>query len=168
MIISACGDGAGGGSTEGAGGNSNGMGGASGQGGAGGASAGTPVEGQAVLTPSCAPNDGKAFTIEIGLAERSCTASPMASLLRLSFWTHVDMPAGNTWNLSPNIGEGQGNYTPASDPANFIGVDSGTLKMDVWTADSASGNYDVILMDGTHLSGSFDAIPCLMNPAMCG
>lgn len=78
------------------------------------------------------------------------------------------MPAGHTWNLSPNVGEGQGNYTPAADPASFVTVQTGTLSVDTWGADSATGSYDVILMDGTHLSGSFDAIPCLMNPAMCG
>lgn len=167
MVIAACG-----GTTEGGGsGGSGGMGSGgngSGGGGQGGNSGGMPVAGEAAASPSCAPNDGPAFTIEIGLTERSCASPTGGTVLRLSFWTNTSMPAGHTWDLSPNAGEGQGTYTPASDPANFVAVETGTLAIDTWGADSATGSYDVILKDGTHLSGSFDAIPCLMNPAMCG
>lgn len=167
VVLAACG-----GTTEGGGtaSTSGGMGGAggAGQGGGGGHSSGMPVDGAAAVSPSCAPDDGAAFTIEIGLTDRSCAAAPSGSVLRLSFWTNTSMPAGHTWNLAPNVGEGQGTYTPIADPTSFVSMDSGTLVVDTWAADSAAGSYDVMLKDGTHLSGTFDAIPCLMTPAMCG
>lgn len=165
------GAGSGEGGAGGAGGGAQGSGGAGGSaqgsGGAGG-SAAMPVPGQSSATRDCAPNDGPAITITIGLAARTCDAKPAGSVFRMTFYTHVDSPAGNTWNLDPNGGEAQGIYQPAGDPSNLVVVKTGSLSITTWDMVDAKGSYDVTLNDGTHLAGSFDAIACLTNQPMCG
>jgi len=150
--------GSGGGGTGGAG---------SGGGGTGG-SAVMPVAGEASATPSCAPDDGPAYTIDLGLPERSCVSKPAGPFLRLTFYTHVASPAGNTWDMAIPAGEAQGIYQPDGDPSNIIVVKSGALSVTAWDTASAKGSYDVILNDGTHLAGSFDAIVCPGDPPLCG
>jgi hypothetical protein len=166
------GAGSGEGGAGGTGGSAQGSGGAGGSaqgsGGAGGGSAAMPVPGQSSAIRDCAPNDGPAITITIGLAARTCDAMPAGSVFRMTFYTHVDSPAGNTWNLAANGGEAQGIYQPAGDPSNLVVVKTGSLSITTWNMVDAKGSYDVILNDGTHLAGSFDAIACLTNQPMCG
>ncbi len=67
------------------------------------------------------------------------------------------------------MGEAQGIYQPDSaDPSNLVVVTSGALKVATWDMVGATGTYDVILLDGTHLAGSFDALACLQTPGLCG
>jgi hypothetical protein len=160
------GDGGGGaGSGEGGAGGAGGS--AQGSGGAGG-SAAMPVPGESRAVRDCAPDDGPARTITIGLAARTCDAQPAGSVFRMTFYTHVDSPAGNTWNLASNGGEAQGIYQPDGDPSNIIVVKTGSLSITTWDMMNAKGSYDVVLNDGTHLAGSFDAIACLTDQPLCG
>jgi hypothetical protein len=145
-----------------------GSGGTGGQGGAGG-SAAVPVEGESRTIKSCAPDDGTAFTIEIGLPQATCDAAQAGPLLRISFYTHVDAPAGNTFVISQEItGDGQAIFNPGGDPSNLIFAKNGTLTVDTWDTASATGGYDIIFTDGTHLAGTFNAVGCLTNSPMCG
>lgn len=157
-------------SSSGAGGSGSGSGGAGGAATGGGGSGGggiTEVAGEATTVNDCAPDDGKAFTINIGLPEKTCFATPSGPLLRLSFYSHVDSPAGNSWTFGG--GEAQGIYQPDSkDPSNIVSVSIGSLLINSWDMFGASGTYDVVLINGTHLVGTFVALGCLQEPALCG
>lgn len=152
-------------------------GGTSGEGGAGGAgggqggsggSAAMPVDGESRTIRSCAPDDGPALSVEIGLASKTCGSPAGGPLLRIIFYTHIDNPAGNVFDLAPSAGEAQAIYNPGGDPSNIIGSASGALSVDTWDMAAAKGSYDVVMNDGTHLAGTFDAIACLMDQPMCG
>lgn len=142
-------------------------GGAGGAGGGGGAP--VAVSGESSVVNDCAPNDGPARTLKIGLSARTCSATPSKSLLRMSFYTHIDSPAGNTWTFGGGSADAQGVYQPdIGDPSNIVAVLIGTLQITTWDGQSATGSYDVELVDGQHLVGLFDAIACLQEPALCG
>jgi hypothetical protein len=182
-LLIACGDttdGAGSGGAGGAGG-SGGSGGAGGSGGSGqggeggaggsggGAGPAMPVAGESNVVKSCAPNDGPAYTFTIGLTAATCGAMPAGPVLRLTIYTKLDMPAGNTWDMAQNSPDGFALYYPGDDPSNLVFGQEGTLTVDTWDATkAATGSYDVVLVDGTHLVGDFNATACLAESPMCG
>lgn len=142
-------------------------GGAQGSGGAGG-SAAMPVPGESKAARDCAPNDGPAITLTMGLAARSCDAQSAGSTFRITFYTHVDNPAGNTWTFGSNVAEAHGAYQPDGDPSNILYIKSGSLSISTWDMMNVKGSYDVTLNEGTHLAGSFDATACLEGQPLCG
>lgn len=140
-----------------------------GGGGSGGSGTVMNVPGTAAAINDCAPNDGKAYTIKIGLPEKTCASMPSGAFLRLSFYTHVDAPAGNSWDFAASPQEAQGIYQPDSgDPSNIVVVSKGNLWINAWDLTGVKGLFDVTLIDGTHLVGNIDAIACLQEPAQCG
>lgn len=157
-----------GGAAGGAGG-AGGSGGGGGQGGAGGSSPAKPVEGESKVVRSCAPNDGPAFTFTIGIAASTCDAMPLVPVLRISIFTNIDSPAGKTWDVAQSSPDGFGVFYPSADPSDLVFTKEGTLKIDTWDATkAATGSYDLVLQDGTHLAGSFNAVACLVEQPMCG
>lgn len=182
-LVVACGDSDGGGSGTpgGSGGSAGGSGGqggegmggagggAGGAGGAGGGAAAMPVEGESNVVRSCAPNDGPAYTVVIGLSAPTCGAMPAGEVLRVSIWTKLDMLAGNTWDVAQNSQDGFAAYYPGVDPSDLVFSSQGTLEIKTWDEmTSITGSYDIVLKDGTHLAGDFDATPCLVEMPMCG
>jgi len=138
-------------------------------GGDGGGGGGTAVPGEARVESDCAPDDGAAYSFHIGLAAASCDASPEGALLRITVWTGLDHMAGGAWNLAPSVGVAGTWYSPSGSSSDLVNGASGILRVTTWDETAgATGTYDVVLEDGTHLSGSFDAVACLGDGPLCG
>jgi hypothetical protein len=128
-----------------------------------------PVPGESNVVRDCAPNDGPAYTVTVGLAAGTCNAMPAGPVLRIRMWTKLDMPAGNTWDLAENSPDGFAVYSPGGDPSNLIYSSKGTLAIKTWDEmTKVTGSYDIELTDGTHLVGDFNAAACLNDMPMCG
>lgn len=130
------------------------------------ADSGDPVDGDATVTPDCAPDDGSAYSFDIGLDDGACDAVPTGSWLRVVLWANLDPMAGSSWDLDPASGLAQVQLF-VGDGSTWLTQTGGTFTVDTWTSDGATGSFDVFLEDGTHLTDEFDALYCDAAP-MCG
>jgi hypothetical protein len=125
---------------------------------------GGQFSGDAALYQDCAPTDGPAFRIEVGVTSATCDAPwPTPDMLRIVVYVAApaapgDYPLGFPDGGQAFLDNGDGNPEFALD---------GTVTIDSWQADQVSGSYDVTFEGGTHLTGEF-AGPYCGGPALCG
>lgn len=120
--------------------------------------------GVAALYNDCAPNDGPAFRVEIGVSEPTCGAA----------WEATDKLTIHIYKMAPVApGEFKLGFPDDGDAILDTGDGSpnvataGTLTIDSWTDDQVTGSYDLTLDDNTHLAGDF-AGPYCGGPFLCG
>lgn len=120
--------------------------------------------GDAAIYNDCAPNDGPAFRVEIGLSTAMCKATwPGDEKLLVHVYTMVPAAPGEYPLVFPNEGDAQ--FDNGS--GNLIQATEGTLVLESWANDVVSGTYDLHFDGGLHFVGAF-AGPYCAGPALCG
>lgn len=129
-----------------------------------GETTGGDFSGDAAIYNDCAPNDGPAFRIELGVISATCGALwPTADKLTISVYVAPPAAPGKYELVFPNLGDAMldnGDGSPQFATAGFVVIDS-------WQADQVSGSYDLTLEGGLHLTGDF-AGPYCGGPFLCG
>lgn len=119
--------------------------------------------GDAAIYNDCAPNDGPAFRVEVGLTAAMCKATwPGDEKLIIHVYTMVPAAPGEYPLVFPNAGDAQ--YDNGS--GNLIQATEGTLVLESW-ANDVSGTYDLSFDGGLHFVGAFSG-PYCAGPALCG
>lgn len=132
-----------------------------------------PPAGSAIVQRSCAPNDGLAYTVILGLASEACEGEAGGAYLVVDLYGDgVGDPAGHTWDLTdPTVASAHQVPEPSS-PTAWLGLTAGTLTIDTFDdAGRVTGDIDVILDGGEAIAGPFDANgACIteLDPPMCG
>jgi hypothetical protein len=128
-----------------------------------GGTTGGDFSGDAAIYNDCAPNDGFAFRIEVGVSSATCNALwPTADKLTIAVYVMPPAAPGKYEVVSPDLGHAlldNGDGSPQSATAGFVLIDS-------WQADQASGSYDLTFEGGLHLTGDF-AGPYCGGPFSC-
>lgn len=90
----------------------------------------------------------------------SCSAAPSYPLLALHASGRDGVePAGKTDRL-PSA-ELVSSYLTGPGPGDRVEITSGSFAVETWGEEAgAAGSYDVVLADGTRLTGRFDAAGC--------
>lgn len=118
----------------------------------------------AALYNDCAPNDGPAFRIEIGLTSATCDAPwPTEQKLRIVVYVEPPGAPGEFPLVFPNPADAfldEGDDTPQF-------ATEGKVIIESWQDDEVTGSYDLILDGGAHLVGTF-AGPYCGGPFNCG
>ena len=138
---------------------------------AGDSGSGAPVLGEAIVEPSCSPDDGMAYTFMFGLSERSCgvDAPEADEWMRISIWANLDELGGSSWDVSSDSDEGGVWFFGEGGTDEFVDASVGELYANQWgVSDGVTGTYEVTLSDGTERSGSFDALLCMDEDPECG
>lgn len=118
----------------------------------------------AALYNDCAPNDGPAFRIEIGLTSATCDAPwPTEDKFRIVLYNMAPVAPGEYLLVFPNEGDA---FLDNGDGSPQFATE-GKVIIDAWQDDQVTGSYDVTLDGGTHLVGSF-AGPYCGGPFLCG
>lgn len=132
-----------------------------------GTDGGSPVEGDARVERSCAPDDGAAYEFQIGLDGAGCESTPSGPWLRITVWADLEPMAGGAWDLDPASGVAGVWFDPGD--GSFQGARAGSLTVSTWDETAgANGRYRLILEDGSRLSGDFEADACLQEQPPCG
>jgi hypothetical protein len=129
------------------------------------------VDGYAVVVPTCAPDDGAAFEVQIGQDTAGCEAVPPSDgeWLRIAIWWDSSGTAGESYDLAPGAGVGSVWLFPAGPSSAFQGVTSGFLRIDSWDeAGDITGGYEIMLDDGTSRDGDFGGPWCPDAELLCG
>ncbi len=147
-----------------------GTGGASATGGAGGAST-TLTTSASHLLVACAPNDGPALQLFVDDTPTCPGAGEQRPEIQFFIWGPdlAGLQAGVTLHVSADLIHG---YTTAGRLAvpgqPLIAATSGTLVFTTYAAgQSATGTYDITLVDGSTAQGSFSANAC-PGYGLCG
>lgn len=118
----------------------------------------------AAVYNDCAPNDGPAFRVEIGLTSATCDAPwPTEQKLRIVVYVEPPGAPGEFPLVFPNPADAfldEGDDTPQF-------ATEGKVIIESWQDDEVTGSYDLILDGGAHLVGSF-AGPYCGGPFNCG
>ena len=118
----------------------------------------------AALYNDCAPNDGPAFRIEIGLTSATCDAPwPTEDKFRIVLHHMAPVAPGEYFLVFPNEGDA---FLDNGDGSPQFATE-GSVVIDSWQDDQVTGSYDLILDGITHLTGSF-AGPYCGGPFLCG
>lgn len=117
-----------------------------------------------LIVNTCAPNDGPAVELRIGVADLTCDSDfpEDAPIFRIVLYKPGPLALG----LHPIDGDQGFAYFDDGGGAVVNGF-TGAVNVEEETASGARGTYDVALDDGTALAGSFDAIYCKVD-TMCG
>jgi hypothetical protein len=122
--------------------------------------------GTAWATPACAPDDGGAWAIVVGVTEDACqgvseTGTPFA---RLQVWSAAPL-AGDVYD----IGEGEGSGSLYTDGSGAAADDASAGVIVIEYADEAamSGQYALVFADASGVQGGFSATVC-DGTAVCG
>ena len=135
--------------------------------------------GSLVMSASCAPDDGRAWQLIIGLGS-ACelgAPDPTKPFVRMSVYHPelLDQPVGTeaAWSDGEH---GQGAFYPSGSGGQAGTAPDGSLYLSQWDgADSgtpeeggtAAGWYTLTLEDGTELGAAFEGVWCGGDP-MCG
>lgn len=120
--------------------------------------------GDAAIYNDCAPNDGPAFRVEVGLTAAMCKATwPGDQKLLIHVYTMVPAAPGEYPLVFPNAGDAQFD----NGDGNLIQATEGTLVLESWANDVVTGTYDLTFDGGLHFVGAFSG-PYCAGPALCG
>jgi hypothetical protein len=126
-----------------------------------GESTGGGAPGNASVDDSCAPDDGAALELRVGLDEASCGAPWSGDQLSLLVYQGAPLTPG----VYPLDGGFGASVFDAGDGLVFGTV--GSLTIESWSDEEVVGSYEVTLEDRSMHSGSFVGPHCLTMP-MCG
>lgn len=120
--------------------------------------------GEAAVYNDCAPNDGPAFRIEIGVSLPLCDAPwPTPDHFTITVYDAPPAAPGEYPLVFPNPGDA---ILDNGDGSPEVAIE-GKVIIETWQADEVSGSYDVLFEGGLHLSGSFTG-PYCGGPFNCG
>ena len=128
---------------------------------------------QGIALPDCAPNDGLAYTFELGgtVTPKCPSGSITAGSVRISMWSPILSGPGTYPIGDGTFASGSMAFVCATGPSDCTTASHGTLVLNAFTASAGSpiaGSYTLVLPDGTVVTASFaDAVFC-DNPLMCG
>ena len=122
--------------------------------------------GTAWASPACAPDDGAAWSIVVGVSEDACegvaaTSTPFA---RLQIWSSAPV-AGDVYDLAADEGSGA-LYAEGSD-AGPEDATAGVIVMEYADETSMQGQYALVFSDASGVEGNFSATVC-GGTAVCG
>ena len=127
--------------------------------------AANPLPGDASrIDIGCAPNDGPAIEISLGLDDGACML-PVPTSPPLQLVIYAEPGSTGTWDMTTPAANGTYNDGMASHP-----VTNGTVTITEY-AGFAAGSYEVWADDGTeqvHLAGEFDLTEDCGNYTVCG
>ncbi len=115
--------------------------------------------GAARLEPSCAPDDGRAVRLIVGMEEPGCDgAFSSVAHVRITLWEGVGWPlAEGTYPF--DSGSGTAWYArEAGDPEES--GRSGTVTVSATSDGTTAGTYSVDLGGGEVVEGTFEAVTC--------
>ena len=121
---------------------------------------GEPVDGASTVTEDCAPDDGPAWSFDIGVEDDTCTAAHAQPFLRVTVWEHTSTMAGQTWSLSPDMGQGQVLYF--ADPSlGLFGFDLATSR-----PFAVGHNPERLVVGGVEAMYWYDGCLVIVQPQM--
>ena len=120
----------------------------------------------ALIDDACAPDDGRAFELVIGVGAPDCLSEQAPQeWLRIAIW-EGELPVDDVWSFDDEGGAGW--YQPATADHDWVLVDEGSLELSNWTGDDTLvGDYEVSTEDGDLLIGDFTAVRC-ESTVTCG
>lgn len=118
-------------------------------------------QGWALIEDACAPDDGMAYDLLIGVGQPECGAvQAPQEWLRIAIW-EGELPVDGTWSFEDDGEEGAGWYQPAAADEDWMMLEDGALEMSDWSGeDTLEGSYEVHTEDGALLIGDFTAVRC--------
>ena len=123
---------------------------------------------QGWIDRTCAPDDGLALAIELGLAENACFAAPSDGLsVRMVIYTG-DPSSYAGFPLTGEFTPG-GGFAEISDDggATTLGAATGALRIFNWGEDTIEGDYEITVEGGATYMGSF-SVPFCNSDVLCG
>lgn len=113
--------------------------------------------GDAVVRDTCAPNDGPAFELQVGLDGTSCDATAQPDQPFVSIRIDAAGPAPGTFHFGELAG-GQGDYDAGD--GNVLTNGNGWIVIDAFDGETVSGSYHLVVPEVAYLSGTFEAPYC--------
>lgn len=117
--------------------------------------------GAAVVSETCAADDGAAWTVVVGI--EACDDTSVDAPLMLTFDGSAPMAPG-TYTISAEYDY----VTYREDGERVLGDHTGTLVLDRWDDTAIEGTYELLLEDGRVVTGSFEAPAFCESDTMCG
>lgn len=115
----------------------------------------------AAVEDACAPNDGAALELRVGLVAAECGAEFVGDTLRISLYVGAPLTPGEYV-----LGNGFGGAT-FDDGQGMVFASQGTVVIEQWDEAAVVGTYEVTFDDQTVRSGAFAGPHCDTNPP-CG
>lgn len=112
---------------------------------------------------ACAPDDGPAHVLSLGLTEDDCEATLPGDTPTVTIRLDGIDPVPGTHAIGNAFS--QGTYRPGDGTEQ--NAKAGQVVIETWTETAVTGAYDLILQDGTFLGGDFDVPYCPID-TLCG
>lgn len=121
----------------------------------------TGPTGAGYAEPACAPNDGLAVRIVVGIEGEGCEADIAPEHVRIAVWERAPLAPG-TYPIDAATGQ---YWYSAGDGFEVYGT-TGSLLIEAWDAEIV-GAYSARLDGGEDIAGTFRATWCELDPR-CG
>lgn len=120
------------------------------------------------IDDSCAPDDGGALELQLGLAASLCGAEAGEGLY-VRMVVYVDNPSIDSGFSLTSEATSPGGYVQISDDggATPLGDATAALRIFNWGDDTVDGDYEVTVEGGPTYAGSF-SVPYCMSDVTCG
>ena len=114
----------------------------------------------AAAQPACAPTDGPAIQVDLGLSGAGPSSPPY---VRVSVYRRLEALGGKTWTLDPPHDVGMAFYCPGNGPC--VDASRGTVRFDPGAG--VRGAVDLFFPPNRRIRGTFDA-PLREIHVQCG
>ncbi len=124
---------------------------------------------QGIVFRSCAPNDGPAYTFQVGPNPSCNPTSTTFNAAVITVWSPFPLGAGTFTVGDGSFASGSSAFACPQPNAPCVQASGGTLVLTEFVdGTSASGSYTLSLPDGTTASASFTKATFCPNAEVCG
>jgi hypothetical protein len=124
--------------------------------------------GTATVTPDCAPDDGSALLISVGVSSTCGADAPTTPWVRFALWSGLPNADGDSVTLDASLANGNIWYYDQGGDTDWRVLAGASITFDEYDeAGAINGSYEMTLEDTTTLTGTFDATFCDADP-QCG